>query len=191
MLISNYTEASSAMRRFVLLFPCLLLASSVSPVAQAQLDPLAKPAPSANPLTDPSYSTGVALLFDLEAKFAADTARRGGAAFAQWFADDAVTLNNGQAPVIGRTAIAADATWSPADYQLTWTPEGGRMGPGGDMGFTWGHYESHFKDRDGTPKVKTGRYMTIWKKQPDDSWKVALDSSNNEPPKKDDCCKLP
>src|SRR5271165_6671254 len=125
------------MRRFVLLFPCLLLASSISPVAQAQLDPLAKPTASANPLTDPSYSPGVALLFDLEAKFAADTAKRGGAAFAQWFADDAVTLTNGQAPVIGKAAIAADTTWSAVDYQLTWTVEGARMGPGGDMGFTW------------------------------------------------------
>jgi len=191
MLISNYTEASSAMRRFVLLFPCLLLASSLSPVAQAQLDPLAKPAPSPNPLTNPAYSANVAILYDVEAKFAADTARGGGAAFAQWFADDAVTLNNGKAPVIGKAALAAEATWSPADYQLTWTVEGARMGPGGDMGFTWGHYEGRSRDRDGTPKVATGRFMTIWKKQPDGSWKVALDSSNNEPPKKDDCCKLP
>ena len=44
---------------------------------------------------------------------------------------------------------------------------------------------------DGTPKVTTGRYMTVWKKQPDGSWMVALDASNNEPPKKEDCCKLP
>ena len=178
------------MRRFVLLFPCLLLVGSISHVAQAQLDPL-KPAPSANPLSNPSYSTGVAFLFDLEAKFAADTAKGGGAAFAKWFADDAVTLSNGQAPVIGYAAIAADTTWSAADYQLTWMPEGGRMGPGGDMGFTWGHYQGRSKDRDGAPKVTTGRYMTVWKKQPDGSWKVALDASNNEPPKKEDCCKLP
>ncbi len=178
------------MRRFVLLFPCLLLLCSISRVAQAQLDPL-KPAPSANPLSNPSYSTGVAFLFDLEAKFAADTAKGGGAAFAKWFADDAVTLSNGQAPVIGYAAIAADTTWSAADYQLTWTPVGGRLGPGSDMGFTWGHYEGRSKDRDGTAKVTTGRYMTVWKKQPDGSWKVALDASNNEPPKKEDCCKLP
>src|SRR5271170_812465 len=134
------------MRRFTLVFLCLLLAYSSSSFAHAQLDPLAKPAPSDNPLTNPSYSAGVAFLFDLEAKFARDTAKGGGPAFAQWFADDAVTLSNGQAPVIGKAAIAADTTWSPADYQLTWTPEGGRMGPGGDMGFTWGHYEGHSKD---------------------------------------------
>src|SRR5271157_3150703 len=144
------------MRRFMFFILCLLLVFSSSTFPQAQLDPLAKPAPSSDPLSNPSYSTGVAFLFDLETKFAADTAKGGGAAFAKWFADDAVTLSNGEAPVIGKAAIAADTRWSPADYQLTWTPEGGRMGPGGDMGFTWGHYEGRSKDRDGTPKVQTG-----------------------------------
>jgi ketosteroid isomerase-like protein len=172
---------------------CLIVVSGFlllhSAICQT-LEP-AKPASGADALTNPAYSTGVAFLFDLEAKFAADTAKGGGAAFAKWFADDAVTLSNGQAPVVGQAAIAADTTWSPADYQLTWTPEGGRMSPAGDMGFTWGHYEGHFKKRDGTPGVTTGRYMTVWKKQPDGSWKVALDASNNDPAKTEDCCKLP
>jgi len=160
-------------------------------IGQLTLDPAAKPAQAANPLTDPSYKAGVAFLFDLEAKFEADTAKGGGAAFAKWFADDAVELPNGQAPVVGRAAIAGGTTWSPDAYQLTWTPEGGRMGPSGEMGFTWGHYEGRSKDRDGTPHVSTGRYMTVWKKQADGSWKVALDASNEEPAKKEDCCKLP
>jgi len=150
-----------------------------------------KPVPSGDALTNPAYSPEVAFLFDLEAKFAADTAKGGGAAFAKWFADDAVTLSNGQAAVIGKAAIAADTNWSAADYQLTWKPDGGRMSPGGDMGFTWGHYEGHFKKPDGSAGLTSGRYMTVWKKQPDGSWKVALDASNNEPAKKEDCCKLP
>lgn len=159
--------------------------------AGAQTLEPAKPARSGDALTNPAYSPEVAFLFDLEAKFAADTAKGGGAAFAKWFADDAVTLSNGQAPVVGRAAIAADTSWSPDNYQLTWKPEGGRMSPAGDMGFTWGHYEGYFKKPDGSSGVTTGRYMTVWKKQPDGSWKVALDASNNEPAKKEDCCKLP
>ncbi len=159
-------------------------------VSGQTLEP-SKPTTSADALTNPTYSPGIAFLFDLEAKFAADTAKGGGAAFAKWFADDAVTLSNGRAPVVGHAAIAADTKWSAADYQLTWKPDGGRMSPAGDMGFTWGHYEGHFKQKDGTPGVTSGRYMTVWKKQADGSWKVALDASNNEPPKKEDCCKLP
>ncbi|MBV8437716.1 MAG: nuclear transport factor 2 family protein [Silvibacterium sp.] len=171
---------------------CLLIAGFVVWVSAAAqtLEP-AKPGTSADALTNPAYSPGVSFLFDLEAKFAADAAKGGGAAFAKWFADDAVTLSNGQAPVIGKAAIAASTTWSPADYLLTWKPDGGRMSPAGDMGFTWGHYEGHFNKPDGSAGITSGRYMTVWKKQSDGSWKVALDASNNEPPKKEDCCKLP
>jgi ketosteroid isomerase-like protein len=157
--------------------------------AQMTLNPLAKPA--ANPLTDPTVTPGVAFLFKLEAEFAADTAKGGGKAFASWFADDAVTLSTKQAAVLGKTAIAADANWDASQYQLTWTPQGGQMSSAGDMGFTWGHYEGRSKDHNGNPVKSTGRYMTVWKKMPDGSWKVALDSSNEEPPAAGDCCKLP
>jgi ketosteroid isomerase-like protein len=161
------------------------------PIAGAQLDTLSRPAPADNPFTNPDVTPQVAFLYSLEAKFARDTAQGGGPAFAKWFADDAVTLSNGKAPVIGRAAIAAGTTWTPDQYQLTWTPEGGRMSPGGDMGFTWGHFEGRAKDRDGTPIVNTGRYMTVWKKQANGEWKVALDASNEEPKAKEDCCRLP
>jgi ketosteroid isomerase-like protein len=155
------------------------------------LDPLA-PHPSTgqtvNPLTEPTATPGIQFLYQLEAKFAADTAKGGGRAFAAWFAPDAVTLENGKAPVEGHDAIAAAATWSPESYQLTWKPEGARMSANGDMGLTWGHYEGVSKDKDGNTLKDSGRYMTVWKKQPDGSWKVQLDSSNDGPPA--DCCSL-
>ena len=86
-----------------------------------------------NPLTDPTSKPGKALLFDLEARFAKDVLQKGGAAFADWFAEDGVALNNGQAPSIGRVAIAKSANWKAKDYQLTWTPTDAQMGPSGDM----------------------------------------------------------
>ncbi len=155
------------------------------------LDPLGANAPSTqsgNPLTNPGLSPEIEFLYQLEAKFAADTAKGGGRAFSAWFAPDAVTLGNGKAPVIGHDAIAAAATWSPDIYRLTWTPEGARMGPAGDMGFTWGHYEGVSKDAQGNTVKTAGRYMTVWKKQPDDSWKVLLDASNDGPA--EDCCRV-
>jgi len=175
------------------IFALLLLAPLLSAYSlRAQLpDPLSRPSADTNPLTNPNMSPGVQFLYQLEAKFAADTAKGGGKSFATWFAPDAVTLSNGKAPVTGHDAIADGTTWLPQDYQLTWTPEGARMGPSGDMGFTWGHYEGRAKDRDGSTHTTTGRYMTIWKKQPDGQWKVILDASNDGPPATGDCCKLP
>ena len=171
----------------------LLLCSSLC-AQQLQLDPLAKPAPTANmsnALSDPTLSPGVAFLFQLEAEFAKDTAKGGGKAFASWFAEDAVTLGNKEAPVLGHAAIAAQTTWSPEQYQLTWTPQGGQMSSAGDMGYTWGHYEGHSKDKNGGPIVISGRYFTVWKKLPDGTWKVALDASAEEPPATGECCALP
>lgn len=169
----------------------LLLVLSASPRLNAQvLEPGAASA-SPNPLADTSMNPGKLLLFDLESKFAKDVAEKGGAAFAAWFANDGVTLGNGVAPVVGKVAIEKSTNWSPKDYQLTWTPTDAAMSPSGDMGYTWGHFEGHSKDANGNPVTTTGRYITIWRKQADGSWKVALDAGANEPAAAGDCCKLP
>ena len=132
----------------------------------AQLDPLSHQAPTNSPLTQPSLSPGVLQLMQLDAEFSRATLAGGGKAFASWFADDALALNNGKTPVFGKT--------------------GGQMGPSGDMGFTWGHYDGHAKDRNGNDIATGGRYITVWKRTPGGKWKVALDASANEPPT--DCC---
>lgn len=144
-----------------------------------------------SPLSQPTLTPGMLLLLELEGRFSQSVAAGGGKAFASWFADDAVTLNNGKPAVLGHTAIAATAQWDPKTYQLTWTPQGAQMGPSNDMGFTWGHYEGRSKDKNGQPVVISGRYMTVWKKLPDGNWKVALDASADEPPSAGECCALP
>lgn len=160
--------------------------------ASPGFDALAKsPASTGNPLTQPTLSPGVLLLMELEGRFEKAVVAGGGKAFASWFADDAVTLNNGRPAVMGRAAIAAQAQWDPKAYQLTWAPQGAQMGPSNDMGFTWGHYEGRSKDKNGQPIVVSGRYFTVWKKVADGSWKVALDASADEPPAAGECCTLP
>src|ERR1700739_4159037 len=111
------------MRRNSLLAVLCLIACCPFASAQLSLDPLSKPAPAANPFSNPGLTPQQSFLYSLEAKFARDTAQGGGAAFAKWFAPDAVTLSNGKPPVIGQAAIAAAANWTPSQYQLTWTPD--------------------------------------------------------------------
>jgi ketosteroid isomerase-like protein len=167
-----------------------IVASSSSAIAQLTV-PSGEIQIAPNPLSDPTVKPGKIFLFDLEARFAKDVAARGGAAFADWFAEDGVALGNGEAPSIGRVAILKSAHWDPKVYQLTWTPTDAVLGPSGDMGYTWGHFEGHSKDANGNPVTTTGRYITIWRKQPDGSWKVVLDAGANEPAGAGDCCKLP
>ncbi|MBB5057496.1 ketosteroid isomerase-like protein [Granulicella aggregans] len=159
-------------------------------------DPLPQNGYKISPLTQPTFTPGIILLLELETKFAASVAAGGGKAFSSWFADDAVSLANGKSPVMGKTAIAAQAQWDPKDYQLTWVAQGAQMGPSNDMGFTWGHYDAAFKDQHGQTVTLSGRYITVWKKGSDTSgpgggWKVAMESSAEEPPDAGSCCKLP
>ena len=182
----------AGLRISVLQVIVLAALSAVTSQGSAQLqfpDPSASPA--ANPLTDATLNAGKMQLYDLEARFAKDVATRGGAAFADWFAEDGVALNNGKAPLLGKVAIAKSASWSPQDYQLTWTPTDAMMGPSGDMGYTWGHFEGHSKDANGNSVTTSGRYITMWRKEPDGSWRVVLDAGSNEPLGAGDCCKLP
>jgi ketosteroid isomerase-like protein len=141
-------------------------------------------------LSDPVASPDTQLLFDLEARFAADVARGGGPAFASWFTDDGVIISNKQTPVLGKAAIAARTTWTPAEYQLTWKPDGARMDPSHTSGFTWGSYQGHSKDNQGNPLVVTGRYVTVWSLDTHGQWKVLLDTSNEAPPDAGACCSI-
>jgi ketosteroid isomerase-like protein len=180
----------SAMRKRVL---CGVLLAAALAVPRAGLGQLAFPSGEAaapNPFIDPTADAGKILLFSLEARFAKDVLERGGAGFAGWFAEDGVALGNGAPPLIGKVAVAKSANWLPQAYQLTWTPTSALMGPSGDMGYTWGHFEGRSKDANGNPVITSGRYMTIWRKQPDGQWKVVLDAGANEPASAGDCCRL-
>jgi len=153
---------------------------------RSQQMPAATPQTSVAPQTThtlipvPALPPGVLELLKLEGDFADAVAKGGGKAFSSWFADDAVTLNNGQPPVQGLAAIAATADWDPKKYKLTWFAQGAQMGPSGDAGFTWGHYDAVSTGKDGKKTTQSGRYFTFWKKV-DGKWKVALDASANEP----------
>jgi ketosteroid isomerase-like protein len=170
------------------LLPSLLLAQSFPKSPANPADPLGQGL-TLSPLTMPTLSPGELELVKLEGEFADSVAKGGGKAFASWFAEDAVTLQNGKAPVRGHAAIAAGAVWDPKEYQLTWYAEGAQMAPEGTTGFTWGHYTSTAKDSNGQPVVLGGRYITFWKKV-SGAWKVAMEASADDVPA-GDCCALP
>jgi ketosteroid isomerase-like protein len=158
--------------------------TSVSPSTNPAVATPANPGKSPftyTPLKMPTLSPGVLELLKLEGQFSAAVSTGGGHAFSSWFADDGVTLNNGQPAVLGRSAISSIANWDPAQYKLSWYAEGAQMGPSNDTGFTWGHYDATTIAKDGKSTTSTGRYITFWKKVHGE-WKVALDASANEPP---------
>ena len=69
-----------------------------------------------------------------------------------------------------------------SDVKLTWTPTLVEAAKSGDLGFSSGTYEFSFKDPSGKTIDDKGKYVTVWKKQADGSWKVVRDIFNSDLP---------
>lgn len=101
-----------------------------------------------------------------------------GKAFAHYMSHDARLLSQGAQPVLGHEAVAAAMAGYPADATLVWDPEEAVASSSGDMGFTWGRYVSTFTDVEGVAHTGHGKYVSIWQKQSDGSWKASVDIGN-------------
>jgi ketosteroid isomerase-like protein len=52
----------------------------------------------------------------------------------------------------------------------------------GELGYTSGTYDFSMKDASGKIISDKGKYVTVWKKQADGTWKVLLDTYNSDLP---------
>jgi Domain of unknown function (DUF4440) len=127
---------------------------------------------------------GTELLFQLEAKVAADVAKDGHAGFFTHWAGDYVELVDGSGIVSGDD-MRKQPPW-PQGALLTWTPIHGEMAASGDLGYVYGTWMFTAKDKEGKAEVEYGKYTTIWKKQKDGQWKVAASIGNSSPAPKTD-----
>ncbi len=107
--------------------------------------------------------------------FFAATRDRGPDGWADFFAPDGVDWGGGKI-ITGHDAIKNDRVGLLSKAQLTWEPVASRMGPGGTLGFTVGTFEIH----EGGQVTRRGSYLTVWKLEPDGSWKVAADAGRPE-----------
>jgi ketosteroid isomerase-like protein len=66
--------------------------------------------------------------------------------------------------------------------QISWTPTTAAASRSGDLGYTQGTYEMSFTDAGGKQLSDKGKYVTVWQKQADKSWKVVADIFNSDMP---------
>jgi ketosteroid isomerase-like protein len=110
--------------------------------------------------------------------FAALSAKEGpGRAFHD-FAAPNVTLLNSHDP--HATPDVFPKRFGP-DTQIAWEPDEAQISAGGDLGYTMGHATITGKDKEGKPTLSHSRYVTIWRKQPDGSWKFIFDGGVDQP----------
>ena len=65
--------------------------------------------------------------------------------------------------------------------KLEWQATSAEVAEAGDVGYTIGTFELTV-EQDGTPMVTVGKYMTLWGKQGDGSWKIRVDTFNADGP---------
>lgn len=118
------------------------------------------------------------------ATFNADIAAKNVDAIKAHYASDAVMILPGQAPFTGIDAIMGDYNQYAADKAGKYVPgaETTTISSGGDVAFGEVNYQTTFTNP-ATKAVETkDRYnLTIYKKQPDGSWKIVRDVNTDVP----------
>ncbi len=127
----------------------------------------------------PAAPADPSVLMDADRAFAAAVAQDGTDAWVSWFAEDGAQIVPTTGEVRGHEAIRElmAALDDPAN-ELTWEPLRADIAASGDLGWTTGTYVSKTTLPDGTTREGDGRYVTIWRKQTDGSWKVVMDLGN-------------
>jgi ketosteroid isomerase-like protein len=91
------------------------------------------------------------------------------------FADKNATINRGDL-IHGREAIFDFYKKAGLDSaQLQWSPDSVFVSESGEMAYTYGKYKMTLRDSSGLPFIRTGIFHTVWKCQPDGSWKYVWD----------------
>ena len=52
----------------------------------------------------------------------------------------------------------------------------------GDLAYSLGLYETTVNDPRGNPLTYRGKYVVVWRKQPNGAWKVVIDIANLDGP---------
>jgi ketosteroid isomerase-like protein len=104
-----------------------------------------------------------------------------GIAFAAFVAPQGVVFS-GSELVIGTDAVRAlYDEQQRAGGTLNWRPVYADAVESGDLGWTIGEYVFTGRGANGSVVQRFGKYLTIWKKQPDGEWRFVVDGGNQSP----------
>jgi ketosteroid isomerase-like protein len=68
------------------------------------------------------------------------------------------------------------------DLRISWQPSDVRVAKSGEIAYTVGAYQMSFTDPAGKTAADHGKYVRVWEKQGDGTWKVLLDIFNTDVP---------
>jgi ketosteroid isomerase-like protein len=102
-----------------------------------------------------------------------------------YYSDDATVLPPNEKVAIGKTAIRA--LWAgllAPGTSISWEVTKLEVAKSGDLAYLTGTYKLSMKGPDGKPIDDVGKMVEVWKKQPNEQWKVVADIFNSDLPMK-------
>lgn len=104
--------------------------------------------------------------------------------FVAYFADDASAFPPNAPIATGKEAIRESVAqhFEMPGFAVSWQAAKVEAARSGDLGFSQGTFEMTFNDPKGNPVMDRGKYVTVWKKQADGSWKAVADIFNSDLP---------
>ncbi len=139
-------------------------------------------APAADQLPTTAIIQGApAALMLADRDFDQATAERGAAGWIAWFEPDGLQVGGNDKLLRGREAIRGEMEPLLGDpaTDLRWRPLVAEASAAGDLGYTIGAWDFVERREGAAPAVAArGRYLTVWRQQPDGGWKVVADIGN-------------
>ena len=114
-----------------------------------------------------------------ERDFEKMAAEKGVAAAFSYYVSDSGVISAGEKIFRGKSEVREHyEKWKYKDVRLTWSPDFVDVSKSGDLGYTYGHYNFSFRDSTGKVNESHGIFHTVWKRQPDGSWRFVYISTS-------------
>lgn len=118
-------------------------------------------------------------MIDTEREFARTATVKGiRDAFLDFFAEDSIDL--GAQPGRAKDAIRKRPPQPFTVHELVWEPRVGDVADSGELGWLSGP-STYVNRADATPEPQYGNYLSIWRRQPDGTWRVFIDMGTHAP----------
>lgn len=132
-----------------------------------------------------AHDAGVSALKDTEAAWVKDASTKDVEKWLAYYADDASVLLADTPILTGKDAIRGELKPMMADpnFAVTFGPTKVDVAKSGDLGYTQGAYSMTVSDpKTKAPVTEKGKYLTVYRKQTDGTWKAVEDTFMSDAP---------
>ena len=101
-------------------------------------------------------------------------------AISGYYANDAILMPTAEPMIKGKAAIREEWQHILAIPNFTNQTTTQDVKVSGDLAYTYGVYRSKMMGENGKPVEEPGKFVTVWRREPDGKWRIVLDTYNTD-----------